>query len=68
MLNLVDMAPYIAKLHGRNHACGVRGFADDQLGNLDAIERHLELAWRTGQVELSNMMGGRDTPRGWASG
>ena len=63
VVNLVDMALYMAKSHGRSRAYGVRGFADDQLGSLDAIEQNLVLAWRTGQVELSTVMGGRDTPR-----
>lgn len=62
-MNLVDMALYTAKSHGRNRAYGVCGFADDQLGSLDAIEQNLVLAWRTGQVELSTVMGGGDTPR-----
>jgi len=68
VVNLVDMALYMAKSHGRNRAYGVRGFADDQPASLDAIEQNLELAWRTGQVELSTVMGGRETPRASASG
>ena len=63
VVNLGDMALNMAKSHGRNRAYGVRGFADDQLGSLDAIEQNLVLAWHTGQVELSTMMGGRNTPR-----
>ena len=63
VVNLVDMALYMAKSYGRNRAYGVRGFADDQLDSLDTIEQNLVLAWHTGQVELSTMMGGRNTPR-----
>jgi hypothetical protein len=61
VVNLVDMALYMAKSYGRNRAYGVRGFADDQLDSLDAIEQNLVLAWRTGQVELSTVMGGLDS-------
>ena len=67
MVNLVDMALYMAKSNGRNRVYGVRGFADDQLGSLDTIEQNLVLAWRTGQVGLPTVAGGRDTPRACAS-
>jgi len=63
MVNLVDMALYTARSYGRNRAYGVRGFADALLGSLDAIKQNPVLAWRTGQVGLSTVMGGRDTPR-----
>ncbi|WP_429205517.1 tetratricopeptide repeat-containing diguanylate cyclase [Massilia sp. UYP11] len=63
VVNLVDMALYLAKSHGRNRAYGVRGFADDRLASIDAIEQNLEHAWRAGQVELSVVMGERDLPR-----
>ena len=68
MVNLVDMALYMARSYGRNREYGVRGFADDQLGSLDTIEQNLVLAWRTGQVGLPTVAGGRDTPRACASG
>ncbi|TXF98123.1 diguanylate cyclase domain-containing protein [Massilia arenae] len=60
VVNLVDMALYLAKSHGRNRAYGVRGFADDRLASIDAIEQNLEHAWRAGQVELSVVMGERE--------
>jgi len=41
----------------------VLGFADDQLDSLDAIEQNMVLAWPTGQVDLSTVIAGRDTPR-----
>lgn len=44
MVNLVDMALYMARSYGRNRAYGVRGFADDQLGSLDAIKQNPVLA------------------------
>lgn len=56
-VNLVDMALYLAKSHGRNRAYGVRGFADADNADIDAIERNLEHAWRAGQVDLSVVMG-----------
>jgi diguanylate cyclase (GGDEF)-like protein len=63
VVNLVDMALYLAKSHGRNRAYGVRGFADDRLASIDAIEQNLEHAWRAGQVDLSVVMGERELPR-----
>lgn len=68
VVNLVDMALYLAKSHGRNRAYGLRGFADDQPASIDAIEQNLEHAWRTGQVELSTVMGERETVRAAANG
>jgi len=63
VVNLVDMALYLAKSHGRNRAYGVRGFADDRLASIDAIEQNLEHAWRAGQVDLSTVMGEREMLR-----
>jgi len=63
VVNLVDMALYLAKSHGRNRAYGVRGFADDRLASIDAIEQNLEHAWRAGQVDLSVVMGERGSLR-----
>ncbi|MDN4035562.1 diguanylate cyclase [Massilia sp. YIM B02443] len=62
-VNLVDMALYLAKSHGRNRAYGVRGFADADGVSLDEIEQNLEQAWRAGQVELSVVMGEREALR-----
>ena len=68
VVNLVDMALYLAKSHGRNRAYGLRGFADDKPASIDAIEQNLEHAWRTGQVELATVMGEREAVRAAANG
>ena len=60
-VNLVDMALYLAKGHGRNRAYGVRGFANFDQTSMEAIEQDLERAWRAGFVDLSIVLGG-----GWA--
>jgi diguanylate cyclase (GGDEF)-like protein len=52
-VNLVDMALYLAKGHGRNRAYGVRGFARDTALTMEEIEQDIEAAWRAGSVELS---------------
>jgi diguanylate cyclase (GGDEF)-like protein len=52
-VNIVDMALYLAKAHGRNRAYGVRGFADPSQVCLEDIEQNLERAWRDGKVDLS---------------
>jgi len=57
-VNLVDMALYLAKAHGRNRAYGVRGFANFDRTSMEAIEQDLERAWRDGYVELSVVLGG----------
>ena len=62
-VNLVDMALYLARSHGRNRAYGVRGFADPDGACLEEIEQNLEQAWRAGQVELSVVMGEREALR-----
>jgi diguanylate cyclase (GGDEF)-like protein len=51
-VNLVDMALYMAKSHGRNRAYGLRGFANLEQTTLEAIEQDLEGAWRKGFVDL----------------
>ena len=56
-VNLVDMALYLAKAHGRNRAYGVRGFANFEHTSMEAIEQDLERAWRDGFVELSVVLG-----------
>ena len=56
-LNLVDMAMYLAKAHGRHRAYGVRAIhADDEAG-VERVARSLEAAWREGQVELTLVRG-----------
>jgi diguanylate cyclase (GGDEF)-like protein len=56
-VNVVDMALYLAKSHGRNRAYGVQGFADQEAACIDDIEKNLEGAWRAGQVQLSVVHG-----------
>jgi len=63
VVNLVDMALYMAKSHGRNRAYGVRGFADGERVNLDVIEQNLEHAWRSGQVDMTIVHGDAGMPR-----
>jgi diguanylate cyclase (GGDEF)-like protein len=57
VVNLADMALYLAKSHGRNRAYGVRGFENFQQTSMEAIERNLEHAWRAGFVHLSVVLG-----------
>lgn len=57
VVNLVDMALYLAKGHGRNRAFGVHGFANFQYTTMDAIEQNLEEAWRAGFVDLTMVVG-----------
>ena len=57
-VNLVDMALYMAKGHGRNRAYGVRGFANFGRTSMEEIEQNLEQAWRAGFVDLSIVTGG----------
>jgi diguanylate cyclase (GGDEF)-like protein len=52
-INLVDMALYLAKGHGRNRAYGVRGVAGLDPALLDEVEHDIEKAWRAGLVDLS---------------
>jgi diguanylate cyclase (GGDEF)-like protein len=56
-VNLVDMALYLAKAHGRNRAYGLQGFGDARQVCMEEIEENLERAWREGQVKLSVVMG-----------
>ncbi|MES2261531.1 MAG: GGDEF domain-containing protein [Pseudomonadota bacterium] len=56
-VNLVDMALYLAKAHGRNRAYGVRGFDNFSQTSMEAIEQDLERAWRAGYVDLSIVLG-----------
>ncbi len=56
-VNVVDMALYLAKAHGRNRAYCVRGFGDPAQVCLEDIEQNLERAWRNGQVNLSVVHG-----------
>ena len=56
-VNLVDMALYLAKAHGRNRAYGVRGFHKFEQTSMESIEQDLERAWRSGFVDLSVVHG-----------
>jgi diguanylate cyclase (GGDEF)-like protein len=56
-VNLVDMALYLAKSHGRNRAYGVNGFTNFEHTSMEAIEQDLERAWRAGFVDLSVVLG-----------
>ncbi len=57
-VNLVDMALYMAKGHGRNRAYGVRGFAGFDQTSMEEIEQNLEQAWRAGFVDMSIVTAG----------
>ena len=61
-VNLVDMALYLAKAHGRNRAYGVRGFSNFEQTSMESIEQDLERAWRAGFVDLSIVLGGVGAP------
>jgi diguanylate cyclase (GGDEF)-like protein len=62
-VNLVDMALYLAKAHGRNRAYGVRGFANFEQTSMEAIEQDLERAWRAGFVDMSIVLGDWQEPK-----
>ncbi|ALK98711.1 diguanylate cyclase [Massilia sp. WF1] len=62
-VNLVDMALYLAKGHGRNRAYGVQGFAHDTSMSMEEIEQDIEAAWRSGSVELSIVQGNWTHPQ-----
>jgi len=57
-VNLVDMALYMAKGHGRNRAYGLRGFSGTAQTSMEEIEQNLEQAWRAGFVEMSIVTAG----------
>ena len=59
-VNLIDMALYLAKSHGRNRAYGLRGFQHVERTTLEAVEQDLERAWRDGYVDLSVVLGATD--------
>jgi len=56
-VNIVDMALYLAKGHGRNRAYGVRGLKRLDRAALDDIEQDIERACRAGDVDLSIVLG-----------
>ncbi len=61
VVNLIDMALYLAKSNGRNRAYGVRGFANVERTSMEEIEQDLERAWRAGFVDL-RVVRGRGQP------
>ncbi|MEO5933567.1 MAG: diguanylate cyclase [Duganella sp.] len=58
VVNLTDMALYLAKTTGRNRAFGVRGFDNFQLTSMEEVEQDLERAWRAGYVDLNLVLAG----------
>jgi diguanylate cyclase (GGDEF)-like protein len=57
-LGLVDMALYMAKLHGRNRAFGLRSLRREDAGAIASAERDLDAAWRDGLVEMQVLVNG----------
>ena len=51
-VGLVDMALYMAKLHGRNCAYGIRRLRRSDDEAMARIERDLQSAWANGMVEM----------------
>jgi diguanylate cyclase (GGDEF)-like protein len=62
-VNLVDMALYLAKGHGRNRAYGVQGFAHETGMTMEEIEQDIEAAWRAGSIDLSIVQGNWTPPQ-----
>ena len=56
-ISLIDMALYMAKLHGRNCAYGIRGLRQSDEESLASIERDFEKAWENGMVDLHMLPG-----------
>ncbi|HET7095980.1 MAG TPA: diguanylate cyclase [Casimicrobiaceae bacterium] len=56
-IGLIDMALYMAKLHGRNCAYGIRGLRQTDEESLSSIERDFEKAWEDGMVDLHLLPG-----------
>jgi diguanylate cyclase (GGDEF)-like protein len=51
-ISLIDMALYMAKIHGRNCAYGIRGLRRSDDEALATIERDLAKAWECGMVDM----------------
>lgn len=56
-LNVVDMALYLAKAHGRNRAYGVTALHVAGESALASIEKDLESAWKSGAVDMQVTVG-----------
>jgi diguanylate cyclase (GGDEF)-like protein len=54
---LADMALYMAKLHGRNRAYGIRRLVRNDPEALATLDHSLQDAWRSGIVDLSVLQG-----------
>jgi diguanylate cyclase (GGDEF)-like protein len=54
---LADMALYMAKLHGRNRAYGIRRLNRCDAAALAALDHSLDDAWRNGIVDLDVLQG-----------
>jgi len=56
-IGLVDMALYMAKVHGRNRAYGIRALRRSDAESIAMIERDLEKAWADGLVDMQSLPG-----------
>jgi diguanylate cyclase (GGDEF)-like protein len=56
-IGLVDMALYMAKLHGRNRAYGILALRRSDDATLAALEHDLEGAWHDGVVDMRALRG-----------
>ena len=54
---LADMALYMAKMHGRNRAYGIRRLIRSDDAALQALDHDLEAAWRAGIVDMQVLQG-----------
>ncbi|MEP7183596.1 MAG: GGDEF domain-containing protein [Betaproteobacteria bacterium] len=61
-ISLADMALYMAKLHGRNRAYGIRSLRRSDDEALAMLDRDLEQAWRDGIVDLQVLPGAVTEP------
>ncbi len=61
-INLIDMALYLAKAHGRSRAYGVARLLTDGDGGIERVEHDLEQAWTSGLVELAIIEGPPPSP------
>jgi diguanylate cyclase (GGDEF)-like protein len=58
-IGIADMALYLAKVHGRNRAYGVRRLVNGDDETIAAVERDLQAAWRNRLVDI-HMISGAD--------
>jgi diguanylate cyclase (GGDEF)-like protein len=62
VLQLVDKALYMAKLHGRNRAYGIGAMLRSGEDALAAVDSDLEQAWRDGVVDMRVLLGAQTLP------